>query len=180
MWARTRGALQRLSAQLCRARQDTRTHVGPYLSDIRCFVIGQYAMGRSLMDRSISIHRLPEKSNCFYHIQLVFHNECTYLLQTTGWDKLEDGISFTRQKTWCIILESLLGTKSVPLPMPPKNGFSDTLLGLFPAFSVCFHFYYLFQFDYFCYPSVLVYVCGVVNLLSRKTLLGSKYLGPIS
>ena len=29
-------------------------HVGPYLSDLRCIVIGQYAMGRSLMDRSIA------------------------------------------------------------------------------------------------------------------------------
>ena len=33
----------------------TRTHVGPYLSDLRCIVIGQYAMGRSLMDRSIVV-----------------------------------------------------------------------------------------------------------------------------
>ena len=47
------GALQCLSAQLCRARQDKRTHVGPYLSDLCCVVIGQYAIGRSLMDRSI-------------------------------------------------------------------------------------------------------------------------------
>ena len=30
------------------------THVGPYLSDLRCVVIGHYAMGRSLMDRSIT------------------------------------------------------------------------------------------------------------------------------
>ena len=36
----------------------TRTHVGPYLSDLRCVVIGQYAMGRSLMDRSINSHLL--------------------------------------------------------------------------------------------------------------------------
>ena len=31
----------------------TRTHVGPYLSDHRCVVIGQYVMGRSLMDRYV-------------------------------------------------------------------------------------------------------------------------------
>ena len=37
------------------ARQDTRTHVGLYLSDLRCVVIGQHAMGQSLVDRSIVI-----------------------------------------------------------------------------------------------------------------------------
>ena len=41
-------------------RQDTRGHVGPYLLDLRCVVIGQYAMGRSLMDRSIlTLRKLP-------------------------------------------------------------------------------------------------------------------------
>ena len=46
------GALQWLSAQLCRA--NIRLDVGPYLSDLCCVVIGQFAMGRSLMDRSIA------------------------------------------------------------------------------------------------------------------------------
>ena len=32
----------------------TRTHVGLYLSDLPCIMIGQYTMGWSLMDRSIS------------------------------------------------------------------------------------------------------------------------------
>ena len=53
MRASTRGLLQCLSAQLCHARQDTHTHVGPYLLDLRCFVIGHYALGRNLMDRFI-------------------------------------------------------------------------------------------------------------------------------
>ena len=53
--ARTHGALQSLSAQLCRVRQDTRTDVGPYFSDLRCIVIGQHAMGRSLVDQSIAV-----------------------------------------------------------------------------------------------------------------------------
>ena len=32
----------------------TRTHVRPYMSDLRCNVIGQYIMGRSLMDRILT------------------------------------------------------------------------------------------------------------------------------
>ena len=33
--------------------KDTRTHVGPYWSDLRWVVIGQYTLGRSLMDRLV-------------------------------------------------------------------------------------------------------------------------------
>ena len=66
VWARSRGVLQCLSAQLYRARQETRTHVGSYLSDLRCVVIGQYAKGRSLMDRSICFRWYLKNTTAFW------------------------------------------------------------------------------------------------------------------
>ena len=53
--ARTREPFQCLSAQSAARAKLTCTHVGPYLSDLRCVVIGQHAMGQSLVDRSIVI-----------------------------------------------------------------------------------------------------------------------------
>ena len=57
----------------------TRTHVGLDLSDLCCLVIGEYAMGRSLMDRCIQRSQVQNLSSRFVFVQpkVKINNTCS-------------------------------------------------------------------------------------------------------